>query len=578
MTDGGMRWLAGAAGIAGVAGLAVAACGVGGGERATAAPRAPRAGACDTGGLSLPPGFCATVFADGLGHARHMAVRGDGTVYVNIQSGRVVGGAPAAAPGGGYLVALKDSDGDGRADKVVNFGPTDAGGTGVGLYKGWIYAETADKIVRYALPATALTPTGPAETVVSGLPLGGDHPMHPFAIDAQGTMLVDVASATNSCQSPNRRAGVPGAQPCTELLTRAGVWRYDANALGQAFSPAARYATGIRNGEGIAFAGGRTFATQHGRDQLKENWGALYPDAARTLELPTEELIELKAGGDYGWPYCYHDGVQKKLVLAPEYGGDGGKAVGVCAQKTGPVAAFPAHWGPNALAIYAGQAFPRAYRGGAFIAFHGSWNRAPAPQGGFNVVFQPLRDGRAAGDWVVFADGFAGPGKAAGKAEHRPTGLAMGPDGALYISDDSKGRIWRVTYRGPADAPVTAAAQAASPTPAAPTVAPAMQTASAVPPGSSAAEVAAGERVYKGSTCAGCHGGDGGGSAVGPSLVAGPWLWGGSLPEITASVRNGVPQPKQYRSPMPPLGGASLSDSEVKAVSAYVWSIGRGKG
>jgi glucose/arabinose dehydrogenase len=132
-------------------------------------------------------------------------------------------------------------------------------------------------------------------------------------------------------------------------------------------------------------------------------------------------------------------------VLAPEYGGDG-KKVGECAQKKGPVAVFPAHWAPNALAFYTGSMFPTTYRGGAFIAFHGSWNRAPEPQDGYNVVFQPMADGRASGPYQVFADGFAGPRKEPGLAAHRPAGVAVGPDGALYISDDQAGTVWRVSY------------------------------------------------------------------------------------------------------------------------------------
>ena len=109
-------------------------------------------------------------------------------------------------------------------------------------------------------------------------------------------------------------------------------------------------------------------------------------------------------------------------MLAPEYGGDGGKKVGDCDKFDPPVAAFPAHWAPNDLKIYKGSQFPKAYQGGAFIAFHGSWNRAPGPQGGYNVVFQPLADGKASGDYVVFADGFAGQKKEPGRRRASPLG------------------------------------------------------------------------------------------------------------------------------------------------------------
>ena len=157
-------------------------------------------------------------------------------------------------------------------------------------------------------------------------------------------------------------------------------------------------------------------------------------------------MVELHQGGDYGWPYCYFDGYQQKLVLAPEYGGDGGKSVGRCADKRPPVAAFPGHWAPNDLKIYKGTQFPESYRGGAFIAFHGSWNRSSGPQEGYNVVFQPLADGKASGPYIVFADGFRN-GDGTG-TEHRPTGLAVGPDGALYVADDAAGRIWRIVFKG----------------------------------------------------------------------------------------------------------------------------------
>jgi glucose/arabinose dehydrogenase/cytochrome c5 len=569
-----MYWKAVAAGGVAVAGVAAAAI-LTFAAAPSGGPAAP-ASCGEADGVTLPPGFCATVFADDLGNVRHIAVGADGTLYANSWNGSSYF-RDTTPPADGFLIALKDTDKDGKADKVVRFGVTPAegskGGTGIGLYKNAVYAEMNDEIVRYALRPDGL-PTGKPQVVLSGMPLGGDHPMHPFVINAKGQMFVDMGSATNSCQPQNRRAGVPGASPCTELETRGGTWLYSADKLNQKFSPAERYATGIRNGMGLSFdAAGRLYATQHGRDQLIQNWGKLYPDKKAATELPSEELLLLRQGGDYGWPTCYYDNAQKKLVLAPEYGGDGGKAVGVCAQKIPPVAAFPAHWGPNDLKIYNAKAFPTAYQGGAFIAFHGSWNRAPAPQDGYVVVFQPLKDGKAAGDYVIFANGFAGPGKAAGRATFRPTGLAVGPDGALYISDDNKGRIWKVTYQGPADAPVTAA-----PAPRNGAQAPesAADTAGLpIPPGATAAQVARGQEVFKTGSCAGCHGQDATGAAVGPPLDTGSPIWtDGSLAEITEIIAKGVPQPKQYRAPMPAMGGAPLSDDDLAAVAAYVWAVG----
>src|ERR1700760_4255846 len=139
-------------------------------------------------GITLPPGFCATVFADNIGHARHMVVAPNGVVYVNNWSGTYY--QQDRPPPGGFLVALQDTKGTGHADVVKRFGETktqgSAGGTGIALYKGAIYSEVNDKIVRYALSDGSIVHPGQPETVVPGLPLTGDHPMHPFVIDADG--------------------------------------------------------------------------------------------------------------------------------------------------------------------------------------------------------------------------------------------------------------------------------------------------------------------------------------------------------------------------------------------------------
>lgn len=541
----------------------------------------------DDSGLKLPPGFCATVFADDIGHARHMVVGANGVVYVNTWSGVYYGNRPPHE--GGFLVALQDTKDTGKADRIERFGETaqtgGAGGLGIGLYKGYLYAEINDRIVRYSLPPGEIVPKDGPETIVSGLPLGGDHPMHPFLIDAKGSLYVDVATATNACQARNRRAGSPGSDPCTELQTRGGVWLYDANKTDQKFSPGERYATGIRNAEGFALdSAGRVFVTQHGRDQLHMNWPELYKPEEEATQ-PAEELMLLKSGGDYGWPECYYDGITRNLVLAPEYGGDGGKKIGVCADKIPPTAAFPAHWAPNGMVLYDKQQFPARYHNGVFIAFHGSWDRAPYAQGGYNVVFQGLNGDHASGECEIFADGFAGARKTPGGAAYRPSGLAVGPDGALYVSDDVHGRIYRIVYAGgpntaatftPCPAESATAGEVAT-APAKPPEAGVASHGPAVPPGATAAMVALGNRLYHGPTgaiCTSCHGDNAKGSPLGPDLTGKKWLWSnGSYQGIAKTITNGVTQPKQYRGPMPPKGGASLTHDQVLALAAYIWSL-----
>jgi glucose/arabinose dehydrogenase/cytochrome c5 len=573
--DSSVKWLA--AVLVGSTTLAAAVPAIA--QDAKASAKAVTAGKCPAGhgGLKLPPGFCATIFADKIGHARHLVVAPNGVVYVNTWSGRYYGNDKPHD--GGFLVALQDTTGSGHADVNQRFGDTvqtgSAGGTGIGLYQGALYAEMNDRILRYTLSAGSIVPTGKPDVIVSEMPLTGDHPMHPFAIDPQGAMYVDVASATNSCQPQNRQDNVPGDQPCTELETRAGIWLYDANKTGQVFSTKERYATGIRNADGIALdAAGNLYSTQHGRDQLGTNWSRFYTPE-QGAELPAEELMKVVEGGDYGWPECYFDQFQNKLVLAPEYGGDG-KTVGECANKLAPVAAFPAHWAPNDVAIYSGSQFPKVYQGGAFIAFHGSWNRAPFPQAGYNIVFQPLADGKASGKYVVFADGFAGPDKEPGKARHRPSGVGVGPDGALYVTDDQAGRVWRITYVG---GDLNAGLHTVAP------IAPPVgksAVANPLPPEGlhkDAGTASLGSQVFSGqvggAACTGCHGSDAKGTPLGPDLTSGKYLWSdGTVAGIQKTISTGVPNPRNYRGPMPPMGGAQLSPEQLAAVASYVHRLG----
>ncbi|HEV8263715.1 MAG TPA: PQQ-dependent sugar dehydrogenase [Gemmatimonadales bacterium] len=393
----------------------------------------------DNAGLTLQGAFCALVVADSVGPARHIVVAPNGDLFMALRG-----------PEGGVL-ALRDTSGDGVADVRARFGP--AGGTGIALHGGFLYFATDDAVVRWRWAAGQLEPQGPPDTVVSQLLSRRQHAAKTIALGADGALYVNIGAPSNACQPPDstgrdRRPGVRGQDPCVLLDSAGGVWRFDANRLRQTQADGQRFATGLRNVVALAMdaSSGRLYGAQHGRDALYQFWPAHY-DSVAGAEKPAEELFRLERGKDYGWPYCYFDPELKAKVLAPEYGGDG-RTVGRCAAAEKPSIAFPAHWAPNALAFYSATQFPVKYRGGLFIAFHGSWNRAPLPQGGYKVVFVPFARGVPAGQGEVFADGFAGAEMSPTAARHRPTGLAVGPDGSLYITSDQRpGRVFRIMYR-----------------------------------------------------------------------------------------------------------------------------------
>ena len=419
-----------------VALILAAGCGGDAGDAGSMEGTAGTAANCVQGDddLSLPEDFCATVVAEDLGSPRHLEVAANGDLFVAIGGG---GGGPS-------VVALRDTDGDGEADIREEWG--DQGGTGLLLHDGWLYFAPNDGVLRYPMEEGSLTPSGPPETIVSGLPSERSHAAKSLAIDSEGNLYVNIGSPSNTCQEQDRQRGSPGMDPCPELDTRAGVWRFDADATGQTQADGDRYATGLRNTVALRIhpATGQLYGVVHGRDMLSQNWPELF-DAAYSAENPAEEMVAIDEGDDFGWPYCYHEYDTDTKVLAPEYGGDGDE-VGRCAEMEDPVVAFPGHWAPNDLEFYTGDVFPERYRAGGFVAFHGSWNRAPEPQEGYNVVFVPFEDGQPTGEWEVFASGFPEGDVSPGGAEHRPAGVAMGPDGSLYVADDQAGTIWRIVY------------------------------------------------------------------------------------------------------------------------------------
>lgn len=420
----------------------------------SAALRAPTREHCDptNGGITLPAGFCAIVVADltmdgEAARARHMAVTPAGVLFVVINSPR--NNQPSFG-----IIGLRDRDGDGRADEQSQFS-ANLGGSGIAWGQGTLYFGANDRIVRFLVPAAQLTPTGSAEVIVSGLPDTEDHISKTVVLRDANTLLVNIGSASNACQVENRELQSPGKNPCDELPIRAGVWQFNARGTNQTQANGQRYATGLRNMVALAWnsRSNDLYGVQHGRDMLFENWPEHFT-VEEDAVLPAEELVRITRGSDNGWPYCYFDAVfENKKVLAPEYGGNGQIVSGGgfdCSTYNQPLETFGAHWAPNGIHFYTGTQFPAKYRNGAFIAFHGGFDRAPLPNEGYQVQFVPFgSDGRPSGEPEVFADGFAGPLRPLpANAKHRPVGVTEGPDGSLYISDDRGGRIWRVVFVG----------------------------------------------------------------------------------------------------------------------------------
>lgn len=407
----------------------------------------------DNGGISLPPGFCAVVVADLVidgkpALARHIAVTPSGDVFVAINSPRNLN------PSFG-IVGLRDTDGDGRADQQSRFSPG-LGGSGIAWREARLYFGANDRVLRFRLPAGRLTPIGEPEVVVSGLPNIGDHISKTVVLADGHRLFVNIGSATNSCQVLNRQAQSAGVFPCPELPVRAGVWMFDARGTNQTQGSGQQYATGLRNTVALAVnpANGELYGVPHGRDMLFENWPQFFT-VEEDAVLPAEEFIRIARASNNGWPYCYFDDVfEHRKVLAPEYGGNGQLVSGSqginCASYNQPLAQFGAHWAPNGLHFYSGRQFPQRYRGGAFVAFHGGFDRAPLPNEGFNVMFVPIGpNGSPSGSAEIFADGFAGSsGPLPATALHRPVGVTEGHDGSLYVSDDRGGRIYRIVFVG----------------------------------------------------------------------------------------------------------------------------------
>ena len=508
----------------------------------SAKPELPKPDA-DDGAISLPPGFRALVVADDLGRIRFISVATNGDVYIK----RTREG----------LIALRDTDGDGRADVTKTFGTNYGPGTGVCVRGGWLYFSTDNEVFRFPLKPGELVPSGPAERIVTGLPGGRGHSAKAFTFDGEGRLYVEVGCPSNASGNPDRAPGAKGVDPAELFKRHGGFWRFDPDRKDQdQLRDGFHFSSGMRHALSVAWqpVAKSLFVTMMGRDQLN-TVDSVHYNAQDNAEKPAEEFHKLQAGSHFGWPFTYWDPVRNVRMIGPEFGGDN-EQMDMSGKYDPPLVALPAHWAPMQMLFYGGTQFPGRYRNGAFIAMHGSWNRAPLPQSGYNVVFIPFSEkGLPLGNYFeVFADDFAGIPviKSPRDAHYRPCGIAEGPDGSLYVADSEKGRVWRIIYTGEkreVTRPVT-------------------MISSNLPPGTPDTPAS---RLYA-QTCAVCHMGDGGGVPNMQPALSGSAIVAGDPEQLIRVALLGskalAADRVKYSNTMPQLD--TLSDEQIALVLSYV--------
>ncbi|MCB8968673.1 MAG: sorbosone dehydrogenase family protein [Ardenticatenaceae bacterium] len=338
----------------------------------------------------MPPGFQVTIFAEGLSGPRFIAFGPDGNLYV-------------ADRGNGRIAILPDANQDGQADTIQTFAADLGSPHSLVFHEGAWYVGVPSGIIRLEDSdgdGTADSRT----TLIDDYPSGG-HNTRTVLFLPDGRMVVSVGSSCNICVEDDPR--------------RAAVLVYDnAHADNEQI-----FATGLRNAVGLALhpQTGELWATNNGRDLLGD-------------DLPPETIYVVREGENYGWPFC-HSGD----IIDPDMGNQSS-----CDGVTAPVVEMQAHSAPLGLAFYTGDQFPAEYEGDLFVAFHGSWNRSVPT--GYKVVRIPLNGSEPAGPAEDFATGWLDLD--ANVVNGRPVGLAVGPDGALYVSDDKGGIIYRISYTG----------------------------------------------------------------------------------------------------------------------------------
>ncbi|HEB02582.1 MAG TPA: sorbosone dehydrogenase family protein [Nitrospirae bacterium] len=352
---------------------------------------APSAKGLELQELKLLPGFQISIFSDGLDlkGPRFMAYGPDGVLYVTLtRSGKVV--------------ALPDGNDDGVADSVVTVARGLDRPHGIAFYNGYVYIAETGKIIRFKQDRKSLKLVD-NDVVVHNLPTkGGGHFTRTIAFGPDGKMYVSVGSSCNVCEEKDSR--------------RSAILRFDPDGSNPEI-----YAEGLRNAVGIVFhpVTGELFGTDNGRDWLGD-------------DLPPDEVNQIAQGAHYGWPWCYGKRIPDKSFSEKAF----------CAKTKPSVIDIQAHSAPLGLRFYDGDMFPDEFHGALFIAFHGSWNR-DVPTG-YKIVLARTRDNVPTGIYEDFITGWLKGETNSG----RPVDLILDPAGALLISDDYAGVIYRVTYDG----------------------------------------------------------------------------------------------------------------------------------
>ncbi len=295
----------------------------------------------------------------------------------------------------GKVVVLPDRDRNGAADQVITFADGLDLPHGLAFFENYLYLAETGRVIRF--PMADNRPAGPPETVVPNLPRGAGHFTRTIGFGPDGKLYVSIGSSCNVCLESDPR--------------RAAIVRYNPDGTGEEI-----FARGLRNAVSFAWRPGtdELWATDMGRDWLGDDF-------------PPDELDLVIRGMDYGWPYCNGDRVPDPDFGSPQR----------CAATQPPMLGFQAHSAPIGLRFCDGCALPQAYRGDLFVAFHGSWNRSTPT--GYKVVVVSFEGGRPTG-YSDFVSGWLTGSQAWG----RPVDAIFGPDGALYVSDDRAGAVYRI--------------------------------------------------------------------------------------------------------------------------------------